>query len=55
MVWLNVTYREVLIPEINIIGMPNFLKFGIYFLAFLGLVFIVKFIFEHIYTLGEKE
>lgn len=49
MSWLNVTYEEVLVPKIEIIGMPNLTQLGIYILAFLGLIFILKFIIEHIY------
>jgi hypothetical protein len=50
MTFLNITYQNITIPKIEIIGMPSVLPIITYVLAIIGVIAIIKFIFEHIYA-----
>jgi hypothetical protein len=50
MTFLNITYENITLPNIKIIGFPNIFNVATYILAIIGLYTIIKYVWEHTYV-----
>lgn len=46
--WINITLKQVYLPSIEFNYFPDLSMFFLYLFAIIGIIWVAKFIFEHI-------